>query len=168
MPIEVINMRPDKDFGSTNFLKSVLPAPDDAPNSSGIPGLGLDVPEPRTESPQRPDYSHLPQNQLNSLPATPRSLNNHGMGHSTPIGRNLGSKLHTASSYSNQSSQVVSMPFDGPNSVNPLPPPPLPPPIFLDEENCYNKLPPKFPTWTSTSEGAKEQRPKWNDEGKLI
>ncbi|KAK0169077.1 hypothetical protein PV327_002823 [Microctonus hyperodae] len=184
MPIEVINMRPPKtdlgkDFVATNFLKSVLPSSDGAPNPIGIPGLGLDLPEPRTESPQCPDYTHLSSSQLNITPTTPRmigaqgatlGLNNHQLGHSTPlsIARNLASESHTPSPYSSQGSQSnVTMSFDQPTSgsINPLPPPPLPPPIFLDDENCYNKLPPKFPTWTPANEGAKEQS-EWNDDGK--
>jgi len=179
-PIEVINMRPSKneknnaDFNISSFLKTVLPSSDGTSDSGGIPGLGLDVSENRVESPQRPNYRHSPS--LGPLPSqgTPSlggggSLNNCQMSHSTPLsGRNL-SESHTPSPYSSQNSQSnIIGPFDGPtnaNTVNPLPPPPLPPPIFLDDENCYNKLPPKFPTWTPPNEGIKEPA-KWEEKGK--
>ncbi|CAG5087755.1 Similar to RPRD2: Regulation of nuclear pre-mRNA domain-containing protein 2 (Homo sapiens) [Cotesia congregata] len=155
MPIEVINMRPkDGNEFTPSFLKSVLPS-SEAP--SGIPGLGLDIPEPPPESPQRSEYPHLP-GQLNN--AARLSLGNQLRG--------LGNDSHTPSPYSSQGSQSnVAMVFENQNPVpiNPLPPPPLPPPIFLDEENCYNKLPPKFPTWTSTNEAKNintwtEEKPK--------
>lgn len=120
MPIEVINMRPSKtgEEFTSSFIK---PTADRAPISGGIPGLGLDVPEPTTKSPQRSDYS-----------------TNH----------------HTYTNQNNQNN-AAGMSFDGSNtnSINPLPPPPLPPPIFLDDDVCYNKLPPKFPTWTPANEG---------------
>ncbi|XP_057330980.1 regulation of nuclear pre-mRNA domain-containing protein 2 isoform X2 [Microplitis mediator] len=145
MPIEVINMRPkDGNEFAPSFLKSVLPS-SEAP--SGIPGLGLDIPEPPAETPQQSEYPHLP-GQLNSNAASRMGLGNHQL-------RNLANDSHTPSPYSSQGSQSnVTMAFETQNTVpiNPLPPPPLPPPIFLDDENCYNKLPPKFPTWTPTNE----------------
>ncbi|EZA60065.1 uncharacterized protein LOC113563395 isoform X2 [Ooceraea biroi] len=181
-PIEVINMRPSKnessnpDFNISSFLKTVLPSSDETPDAGGIPGLGLDVSENRVESPQRPNYRHSPA--LGQLPVTPvisrmgnqGGLNNCQMSHSTPLPvRNLSAESHTPSPYSSQNSQSnVTGPFDGSataNTVNPLPPPPLPPPIFLDDENCYNKLPPKFPTWTPPNEGIKESA-KWEEKGK--
>lgn len=188
-PIEVINMRPSKneknaDFNISSFLKTVLPSSDGTSDSGGIPGLGLDVSENRVESPQRPNYRHSPS--LGPHPVTPvisrminnqntpslggsGGLNNCQMSHSTPLSvRNL-SESHTPSPYSSQNSQSnITGPFDGSanaNTVNPLPPPPLPPSIFLDEENCYNKLPPKFPTWTPPNEGIKDSA-KWEEKGK--
>lgn len=147
MPIEVINMRPkDGNEFAPSFLKSVLPS-SEAP--SGIPGLGLDIPEPPAESAQQPEYPHLP-GQLNSA-ASRMGIGNHQL-------RNLANDSHTPSPYSSQGSQSnVTMAFETQSTVpiNPLPPPPLPPPIFLDDENCYNKLPPKFPTWTPTNEGTR-------------
>lgn len=187
-PIEVINMRPSKneknaDFNISSFLKTVLPSSDGTSDSGGIPGLGLDVSENRVESPQRPNYRHSPS--LGPHPVTPvisrminnqntpslggsGGLNNCQMSHSTPLSvRNL-SESHTPSPYSSQNSQSnITGPFDGSanaNTVNPLPPPPLPPSIFLDEENCYNKLPPKFPTWTPPNEGIKDSA-KWEEKG---
>ncbi|RLU14990.1 hypothetical protein DMN91_012877 [Ooceraea biroi] len=175
-------MRPSKnessnpDFNISSFLKTVLPSSDETPDAGGIPGLGLDVSENRVESPQRPNYRHSPA--LGQLPVTPvisrmgnqGGLNNCQMSHSTPLPvRNLSAESHTPSPYSSQNSQSnVTGPFDGSataNTVNPLPPPPLPPPIFLDDENCYNKLPPKFPTWTPPNEGIKESA-KWEEKGK--
>ncbi|XP_071557092.1 uncharacterized protein [Temnothorax nylanderi] len=188
-PIEVINMRPkneknNADFNISSFLKTVLPSSDGTSDSGGIPGLGLDVSESQVESPQRPNYRHSPS--LGPHPVTPvisrmissqgtpslsgsGGLNNCQMSHSTPLAvRNL-SESHTPSPYSSQNSQSnITGPFDGPtnaNTVNPLPPPPLPPPIFLDDENCYNKLPPKFPTWTPPNEGIKDSA-KWEEKGK--
>ncbi|XP_034940360.1 uncharacterized protein [Chelonus insularis] len=174
MPIEVINMRPSKgdvkDFSAANFLKSVLPTAEGAPNSSGIPGLGLDVPEPRTESPQRPDYGHLLAGQLNPVSAGSRILNMQNTLGNHQMCRSLANESHTSSPYSSQGSQS-NIPFDTSTAapINPLPPPPLPPPIFLDDENCYNKLPPKFPTWTPTNE-EKSMNSSWtsdnSDKGK--
>ncbi|KAK2576925.1 hypothetical protein KPH14_005544 [Odynerus spinipes] len=184
-PIEVINMRPSKsenseDFNISSFLKTVLPSSEGSQDPGGIPGLGLDVSDPQVGSPQRPNYRHSPA--LGQLPVTPvlsrmmisqgssiGNLNNCPMNHSTPISvRNLPTESHTPSPYSSQNSQSnITVPFDGSsnaNVVNPLPPPPLPPPIFLDDENCYNKLPPKFPTWTSSTE-IKEPA-KWEEKGK--
>jgi len=182
-------MRPSKnennnaDFNISSFLKTVLPIADGTPDQGGIPGLGLDVSENQVESPQRPNYRHSPT--LGQLPVTPvmsrmmnsqavpplggGGLNNCQMSHSTPLPvRNLSAESHTPSPYSSQNSQSnMAGPFDGPtnaNTVNPLPPPPLPPPIFLDDENCYNKLPPKFPTWTPPNESIKESA-KWEDKG---
>lgn len=185
-PIEVINMRPSKneknDFNISSFLKTVLPSSDGTSDAGGIPGLGLDVSENRVESPQRPNYRHSPS--LGPHPVTPvisrmsnqntpslggsGGLNNCQMSHSTPLSvRNL-SESHTPSPYSSQNSQSnITGSFDGSanaNTVNPLPPPPLPPPIFLDDENCYNKLPPKFPTWTPPNEGIKDSA-KWEEKG---
>ncbi|XP_015119557.1 serine/arginine repetitive matrix protein 1 [Diachasma alloeum] len=152
MPIEVINMRPSKgaageEFPSGSFLK--VPEANSATSSGGIPGLGLDLPEPRAESPQRPDYTHLERQVGTTTPRMggaqgERIGGNHQIGHSTPLARGPG--------YSREQGG-----FEGTaSSVNPLPPPPLPPPIFLEEEGCYNKLPPKFPTWTPANEGTKE------------
>ncbi|KAL0099738.1 hypothetical protein PUN28_019860 [Cardiocondyla obscurior] len=188
-PIEVINMRPSKneknnaDFNISNFLKTVLPSSDEPSDSGGIPGLGLDVSENRVESPQRPNYTLSPSlgphsvtpviSRMMSSQSTPSlsgsGLNNCQMSHSTPLTvRNL-SESHTPSPYSSQNSQNnITGPFDAPtnsSTVNPLPPPPLPPPIFLDDENCYNKLPPKFPTWTPPNEGIKDSA-KWEEKGK--
>lgn len=185
-------MRPSKnennnaDFNISSFLKTVLPTADGTPDQGGIPGLGLDVSENQVESPQRPNYRHSPT--LGQLPVTPvmsrminsqgapslggGGLNNCQMSHSTPLPvRNLSAESHTPSPYSSQNSQSnMTGPFDGPantNTVNPLPPPPLPPPIFLDDENCYNKLPPKFPTWTPPNETIKESA-KWDDKGTMF
>ncbi|XP_012543177.1 uncharacterized protein LOC105840707 isoform X2 [Monomorium pharaonis] len=188
-PIEVINMRPSKndknnaDFNVSIFLKTVLPSSDGTSDSGGIPGLGLDVSENRVESPQRPNYRHSPSlgpvtpviSRMIGSQGTPSlgggsGLNNCQMSHSTPLSvRNL-SESHTPSPYSSQNSQSnITGSFDGPSNantvVNPLPPPPLPPPIFLDDENCYNKLPPKFPTWTPPNEGIKDAA-KWEEKGK--
>lgn len=187
----MINTRPSKnesnnaDFSISSFLKTVLPSSDGTPDTGGIPGLGLDVSENQVESPQRPNYRHSPAlGQLSVTPAISRimgnqsvqsplgggvGLNNCQMSHSTPLPvRNLSAESHTPSPYSSQNSQSnVTGSFDGPanaNAVNPLPPPPLPPPIFLDDENCYNKLPPKFPTWTPPSESIKESA-KWEEKG---
>ncbi|XP_063978031.1 uncharacterized protein LOC135162955 [Diachasmimorpha longicaudata] len=160
MPIEVINMRPSKGvtaekFPTGNFLKAS--EANSATSSGGIPGLGLDVPEPRTESPQRPDYAHL-ERQIGTT--TPRMVGaqvdriggNHQIRHSTPLAH--------GTVYPREQGG-----FEGTaGGVNPLPPPPLPPPIFLEEDGCYNKLPPKFPTWTPANEGPKEGA-KW-DTGK--
>ncbi|XP_018341481.1 PREDICTED: uncharacterized protein LOC108748028 isoform X1 [Trachymyrmex septentrionalis] len=183
-PIEVINMRPSKDeqnsadFNISSFLKTVLPSSDGTSDSSAIPGLGLDVSENQVESPQRPNYSpslgpvtpvvsRMMSNQGTPIVSGGGSLNNCQMSHSTPISvRNL-PESHTPSPYSNQNSQNnIAGLFDGPtnNTVNPLPPPPLPP-LFLDDENCYNKLPPKFPTWTSANESIKDAA-KWEEKGK--
>ncbi|XP_068980892.1 uncharacterized protein [Bombus flavifrons] len=185
-PIEVINMRPSKnesnsaDFNISSFLKTVLPSSDGSQDPGGIPGLGLDIPESRVESPQRSNYRHSPilgQHSVTPVISrimgnqnTPIGVNNCPITHSTPLPvRNLSGESHTPSPYSSQNSQSnITVPFDGPtnnNTVNPLPPPPLPPPIFLDDENCYNKLPPKFPTWTPTSETMKEPA-KWEEKGK--
>ncbi|XP_033354579.1 uncharacterized protein LOC117236064 isoform X2 [Bombus vosnesenskii] len=185
-PIEVINMRPSKnesnsaDFNISSFLKTVLPSSDGSQDPGGIPGLGLDIPESRVESPQRSNYRHSPilgQHSVTPVISrimgnqnTPIGVNNCPITHSTPLPvRNLSGESHTPSPYSSQNSQSnITVPFDAPtnnNTVNPLPPPPLPPPIFLDDENCYNKLPPKFPTWTPTSETMKEPA-KWEEKGK--
>ncbi|KAF7987965.1 hypothetical protein HCN44_004781 [Aphidius gifuensis] len=172
MPIEVINMRPSKTNGgeefNSNFIKNVFSTTDTAQLSSGIPGLGLDVPEPRIESPQRPDYSQLlPSTQINNSTTTSRIMAVHGLSH-TAI-KNLTSHSaplsHVLLSYSNENNQNNIMPFEksSPNTNNPLPPPPLPPPIFLDNDGCYNKLPPKFPTWTSINEG-KNLNSSWSSE----
>ncbi|CAL7935852.1 unnamed protein product [Xylocopa violacea] len=180
-PIEVINLRPSKsessgaDFNISSFLKTVLPSSDATQDPGAIPGLGLDIPETQVESP-RSNYRHSPV--LGQHPVTPvisRMIGSQGtMGvnscpitHSTPLPvRNLSAESHTPSPYSSQNSQSnITVPFDGPtnnNTVNPLPPPPLPPPIFLDDENCYNKLPPKFPTWTPPTETIKEAA-KWEE-----
>ncbi|XP_068980882.1 uncharacterized protein [Bombus flavifrons] len=187
-PIEVINMRPSKnesnsaDFNISSFLKTVLPSSDGSQDPGGIPGLGLDIPESRVESPQRSNYRHSPilgQHSVTPVISrimgnqnTPIGVNNCPITHSTPLPvRNLSGESHTPSPYSSQNSQSnITVPFDGPtnnNTVNPLPPPPLPPPIFLDDENCYNKLPPKFPTWTPTSETMKEPA-KWEEKGSVI
>ncbi|XP_043278204.1 uncharacterized protein [Venturia canescens] len=179
------------DFSISNFLKTVLPGigsagtvTESAANPSGIPGLGLDSLDTRPESPQRSEYGLLadPMNTPPSMSSrimsgsgTPLSgMNNHQMSHSTPLplSRSITSDSHTPSPYSSQNSlsNMTTLPFidttlNAP-TVNPLPPPPLPPPIFLDEENCYNKLPPKFPTWTSANEATKSESSKWNDKGK--
>ncbi|XP_033354578.1 uncharacterized protein LOC117236064 isoform X1 [Bombus vosnesenskii] len=187
-PIEVINMRPSKnesnsaDFNISSFLKTVLPSSDGSQDPGGIPGLGLDIPESRVESPQRSNYRHSPilgQHSVTPVISrimgnqnTPIGVNNCPITHSTPLPvRNLSGESHTPSPYSSQNSQSnITVPFDAPtnnNTVNPLPPPPLPPPIFLDDENCYNKLPPKFPTWTPTSETMKEPA-KWEEKGSVI
>ncbi|KYQ46835.1 Regulation of nuclear pre-mRNA domain-containing protein 2 [Trachymyrmex zeteki] len=183
-PIEVINMRPSKDeqnnadFNISSFLKTVLPLSDGTADSGAIPGLGLDVSENQVESPQRPSYSpslgpvtpvisRMMSNQGTPAVSGGGGLNNCQMSHSTPISvRNL-PESHTPSPYSSQNSQNnIAGPFDGPtnNTVNPLPPPPLPP-LFLDDENCYNKLPPKFPTWMPANEGIKDSA-KWEEKGK--
>ncbi|XP_076623017.1 uncharacterized protein LOC143342724 isoform X1 [Colletes latitarsis] len=182
-PIEVINLRPSKnessnaDFNISSFLKTVLPSSDGSQDPGGIPGLGLDISDAQVESPQRSSYRHSPI--LGQHPVTPvisrmmsnqsttLGVNNCQLSHSTPLPvRNLSGESHTPSPYSSQNSQSnITGPFDGPttnNTVNPLPPPPLPPPIFLDDENCYNKLPPKFPTWTPPSESIKEPA-KWEE-----
>ena len=181
-PIEVINMRPSKnesnnaDFNISSFLKTVLPSSDGTQDPGGIPGLGLDIPESQVESP-RSNYRHSPvlgQHPVTPVisrmmvnQSTPMGVNNCQISHSTPLPvRNLSGESHTPSPYSSQNSQSnITGPFDGPtnnNAVNPLPPPPLPPPIFLDDENCYNKLPPKFPTWTPPNETMKEAA-KWEE-----
>lgn len=176
-------MRPNKneasnaDFNISSFLKTVLPSSDGAPDPDGIPGLGLDVSENQLESPQRPNYRHSPAlGQLSVTPVISRMISNQGVGlnncqigHSTPLSvRNLSSESHTPSPYSSQNSQNNATGlFDGStstNTVNPLPPPPLPPSIFLDDENCYNKLPSKFPTWTPPHESIKEPA-KWEEKG---
>ncbi|CAK9829079.1 Regulation of nuclear pre-mRNA domain-containing protein 2, partial [Anthophora retusa] len=182
-PIEVINMRPSKnesnsaDFNISSFLKTVLPSSDGTQDPGGIPGLGLDIPESQVESPQRSNYRHSPVlgqhpvtpviSRMMGNQSTPMGVNNCQIAHSTPLPvRNLSGESHTPSPYSSQNSQSnITVPFDGPinnNTVNPLPPPPLPPPIFLDDENCYNKLPPKFPTWTPPNETMKEPA-KWEE-----
>lgn len=171
------------DFNISSFLKTVLPSVDGTPDPGRIPGLGLDVSENRVESPQR-NYRNSPT--LGQLPVTPvmsrmmgsqgvpplggAGLNNCQLSHSTPLSvRNLPAESHTPSPYSSQNSQSnITGPFDGSansNVINPLPPPPLPPPIFLDGENCYNKLPPKFPTWTPPNENIKESA-KWEEKGR--
>ncbi|XP_011167717.2 uncharacterized protein LOC105201415 [Solenopsis invicta] len=189
-PIEVINMRPSKngknnaDFNISSFLKTVLPSSDETSELGGIPGLGLDVSENRVESPQRPNYRHSPSlgpvtpvisrmmsNQGTSSLSGGSGLNNCQMSHSTPLPVRNMSESHTPSPYSSQNSQSnITGSFDGPSNantvVNPLPPPPLPPPIFLDDENCYNKLPPKFPTWTPPNEGHIKDSAKWEEKGK--
>ncbi|XP_020296538.1 uncharacterized protein LOC109861338 isoform X2 [Pseudomyrmex gracilis] len=180
-PIEVINMRPSKNensnFSISSFLKTVLPSSDGAPDPGTIPGLGLDVSDGQVESSQHPDYRNSPT--LGQLPVTPTisrmnsqgtpsinsGLNNCQMSHSTPLQvRNLSAEPHN-SPYSSQNSQGnITGPFDGSansNAVTPLPPPPLPP-MFLDDENCYNKLPSKFPTWTPRSESINDPD-KWKD-----
>ncbi|XP_076171070.1 uncharacterized protein LOC143148540 isoform X2 [Ptiloglossa arizonensis] len=185
-PIEVINMRPSKnesnnaDFNISSFLKTVLPSSDGSQDPGGIPGLGLDIPDSQVESPQRSNYRHSPilgQHPVTPVISrmmgnqnTPMGVNNCQLSHSTPLPvRNLSGESHTPSPYSSQNSQSnITGPFDVPtnnNNVNPLPPPPLPPPIFLDDENCYNKLPPKFPTWTPPNETIKEPA-KWEEKGK--
>ncbi|XP_017764357.1 PREDICTED: uncharacterized protein LOC108553826 [Eufriesea mexicana] len=185
-PIEVINLRPSKsenssaDFNISSFLKTVLPSSDGTQDPGGIPGLGLDIPESQVESPQRSNYRHSPVlvqhpvtpviSRMMGNQNTPIGVNNCPITHSTPLPvRNLSGESHTPSPYSSQNSQSnITVPFDGPtnnNTVNPLPPPPLPPPIFLDDENCYNKLPPKFPTWTPPTETMKEAA-KWEEKGK--
>lgn len=174
------NEKSNSEFNVSSFLKTLLPSSDGTPDSGTIPGLGLDVSESQVDSPQRPNYRHSPA--LGQLPVTPvisrmigsqgasslGGLNNCQMSHSTPLPvRNLSSESHTPSPYSSQNSQSnITGPFDGSanaNTVNPLPPPPLPP-IFLDDDNCYNKLPPKFPTWTPPSENVKEPV-KWEEKG---
>lgn len=178
-------MRPSKsesssaDFNISSFLKTVLPSSDGTQDPGGIPGLGLDIPESQVESPQRSNYRHSPVlvqhpvtpviSRMMGNQNTPIGVNNCPITHSTPLPvRNLSGESHTPSPYSSQNSQSnITVPFDGPtnnNTVNPLPPPPLPPPIFLDDENCYNKLPPKFPTWTPPSETMKEAA-KWEEKG---
>lgn len=178
-------MRPSKnesnnaDFNISSFLKTVLPSSDGSQDPGGIPGLGLDIPDSQVESPQRSNYRHSPilgQHPVTPVISrmmgnqnTPMGVNNCQLSHSTPLPvRNLSGESHTPSPYSSQNSQSnITGPFDVPtnnNNVNPLPPPPLPPPIFLDDENCYNKLPPKFPTWTPPNETIKEPA-KWEEKG---
>lgn len=186
----MINMRPSKTEGKSdgfniaNFLKSVLPSSDLA-NSSNIPGLGLDASVPTMKSSPPGDYRHSsPLRQHISAPVNSRginlqnttpigSLSNCQLPHSTPLAgvRNLTIDSHTPSPYSSQNSQGnntnITMAFDNSGgSVNPLPPPPMPPPIFLNDENCYNKLPPKFPTWSSANELNKESS-SWDEKGKI-
>ncbi|XP_066590062.1 uncharacterized protein [Prorops nasuta] len=175
-PIEVISSRASKndgnneDFNISSFLKTVLPSSDGAPDPGGIPGLGLD--ESQIDG-VHSNYTHSPTTPLNSRLISNQTTilgNNCQMVHSTPLpGRNLSAESHTPSPYSSQNSQSnITLPFENPgntSAVNPLPPPPLPPPIFLDDENCYNKLPPKFPTWTPTNETVKEPA-KWEEKGK--
>ena len=143
-PIEVINSRNDNvandKFNISSFLNNVLPA-DRAPNMSGIPGLGLDATD--NVSPSADYRSHQNQNSQ--------------MSHSTPLSMR---NLDAHSPYSNHNSQS-NVAFEN-ASVTPLPPPPLPPPIFLDDDNCYNKLPPKFPTWAPTNDMTAEPA-KWSD-----
>ena len=190
MPIEVINLRPSKananaeDFSISSFLKNVLPT--GGIQSVGIPsgGIpGLDSVDPGADSPQISEYGHLSSQMgtatpvsgrmISGAPGTPISNhNNHQILHSTPLRRSLADDSHTPSPYSSQNSQSNILPFVDntiiASPVNPLPPPPLPPPIFLDEENCYNKLPPKFPTWTSANEGTKNENTKWEEKGKMF
>ncbi|XP_012262702.2 uncharacterized protein LOC105689903 isoform X1 [Athalia rosae] len=187
-PIEVINMRPSKTegkadgFNISSFLKSVLPSSEIATNNSNIPGLGLDGSGPPMKSPPPGDYRHSsPLRQHLGTPVNSRQINvqntplgnlsNCQLPHSTPLSgvRSLTIDSHTPSPYSSQNSQgnntSMNLAFDSTgNSVNPLPPPPMPPPIFLDDENCYNKLPPKFPTWSSGNELNKEPLG-WDDKG---
>lgn len=185
-PIEVINMRPKSeakgDFNISNFLKSVLPGSELNANNSNIPGLGLDGSGPPMKSPPSGDYRHSsPLRQHLGTPVNSRQINmqnlplgNCQLPHSTPLGgvRSLTVDSHTPSPYSSQNSQGnntnMNLAFDNSgNSVNPLPPPPMPPPIFLDDENCYNKLPPKFPTWSSANEMNKESSA-WDEKGITI
>ncbi|KZC04882.1 Regulation of nuclear pre-mRNA domain-containing protein 2 [Dufourea novaeangliae] len=178
-PIEVISMRPSKnestsaDFNISSFLKTVLPSSDGTQDPGGIPGLGLDIPDSQVGSPQRSNYRHSPvlgQHSVTPVISRMMGVNNCQISHSTPLPvRNMSGESHTPSPYSSQNSQSnITGLFDAPtnnNTVNPLPPPPLPPPIFLDDENCYNKLPPKFPTWTPPNETIKEPA-KWEEKGK--
>lgn len=168
-----------EDFNISSFLKTVLPSSESTIDPGGIPGLGLDVSDAQiSESPQLMNYPHSPAREQH--PVTPTLsriinppltslgiMNNTPMNHSTPLPvRTLSGESHTPSPYSSQNSQSnIVVPFDGlvNNIINPLPPPPLPPPIFLDDENCYNKLPPKFPTWTSNE--PINDSTNWEDKG---
>lgn len=170
--IEVINSsgrEKNEDFSISSFLKTVLPTAEGPMDAGDIPGLG-DALDASQGDISHGDYniSHIPGTPINKrLTNNLSNVNNHHMLHSTPITmRTLSGESHTSSPYSSQNSQNNLLTFDGNlNSANPLPPPPLPPPIFLDDENCYNKLPSKFPTWTS-NEISKEP-PNWEEKGRL-
>ncbi|XP_043472767.1 uncharacterized protein LOC122505321 isoform X2 [Leptopilina heterotoma] len=169
--IEVINSsgrEKNEDFSISSFLKTVLPTAEGPMDAGDIPGLG-DALDSSQGDISHGDYniSHIPGTPINKrLTNNLSNVNNHHMLHSTPIAmRTLSGESHTSSPYSSQNSQNNILTFDGNlNSANPLPPPPLPPPIFLDDENCYNKLPSKFPTWTS-NEVSKEP-PNWDEKVK--
>lgn len=141
-------------FNSTGFINSVSV---DRVSNLGIPGLGLDTGDNSTlQSPPRGEYRPH-----SGTPLGPRMANQGSqMSHSTPLAmRNLNVDRHPP--YSNHNNQTN---FENSN-VTPLPPPPLPPPIFLEDDNCYNKLPPKFPTWTAANDMPNES--KWNDKSQL-
>ncbi|KAL7303317.1 hypothetical protein TKK_0004507 [Trichogramma kaykai] len=153
----------------SNYLKTVLPASDEAP---AIPGLGLDVGDMMSDKrPIQNDYRPPPVvgmaptvDRMMNVPNAPKgNLNQIHMSHSTPLqNRIINGESHTPSPYSSESSQNnTSIPlnaFDSaPNPINPLLPPPMPPIEFLDDNTCYNKLPPKFPTWTFANEAPKEK-----------
>ena len=161
---------PDKneDFNISSFLKTVRPSDTD---SSVIPGLG-DVPDSIPMGSPHMEYNigHISGTPINTmLPGNHSSVNNHHMSHSTPLPiRTLSGESHTPSPYSSQNSQSNVLSYDASiNPPNPLPPPPMPPPIFLDDENCYNKLPPKFPTWTPANEIPKDPA-NWEEKGLYI
>lgn len=156
----------------SSFLKTVLPSSDT--DSCVIPGLGDaadGLPEPILHNDYRPSMLPMPMTpmmgRMMSIPNTPMSNLNHSlMGHSTPLlNRNLNGEPHTPSPYSSENSQNnASAPSSFEPAIStPLPPPPMPPIEFLDDNNCYNKLPPKFPTWTFANETPKEPI-KWTED----
>lgn len=165
---------------ATTFLKTVLPTSNETPEPCGIPGLGLDAADDMPDSLECNDYrpllGRIPTTPLVgrmiSMPTTPiGSLNHMQMGHSTPLqNRSLNGESHTPSPYSSENSQInVPIPnntFDtSPVMATPLQPPPMPPIEFLDD-NCYNKLPPKFPTWTFANDPPPlKGPPKWEEKG---
>jgi hypothetical protein len=162
----------------SSFLKTVLPSSDTSSDLCGIPGLGLDATDAMPDTSQCNDYRPIIgqistplMGRMINVPTTPiGNLNHIQISHSTPLqNRNLNGDSHTPSPYSSENSQnnaaVPVNSFDGStSSVNPLQPPPMPPIEFLDDNNCYNKLPPKFPTWTFANETPKEPT-KWEDKG---
>ncbi|KAJ8678406.1 hypothetical protein QAD02_014193, partial [Eretmocerus hayati] len=161
----------------SHFLKTVMPSSDSITDPCGIPGLGLDDTDQVISGPVPVnEYRPSMHEQPSLTPITGRvmpttslvNLSHTHLGHSTPLqARNLNGESHTPSPYSSENSQNnatnPSNSFDGlVSAINPLQPPPMPPIEFLDDNNCYNKLPPKFPTWTFADDTPKEDS-KWND-----
>lgn len=137
-PIEVINMRPKN--ANNDFATSTLP------------GLGD---KGSSQSPHNVDYSRSPlMKRMMSNPGSHGGMNEMGLGTPSPY-----------SSQNSQSNVTFDVPHPNSSAINvPLPPPPLPPPIFLGEDNCYSKLPPKFPTWSAPPEVNKNSS-KWDNKG---
>ena len=138
-------------------MKTVLPISD---SNCNIPGLGLDASDNLNS---KIDYRHSALNISSSLssstPSTTISnlINPTAVNHSTPLSiKSLTFDTRCSSTYASQNSQKTCTgnfePLSNSNLINPLPPPPMPPSIFMDDEPCYNKLPPKFPTWTFANE----------------
>ena len=180
MDMHLPMLEANNDEPVSSFLKTVLPSSDTASDSCGIPGLGLDTGDPMPEPLLCNDYrppltTQMPTTptlgRIISIPTTPvGSLNHTQISHSTPLqNRSLNGESHTPSPYSSESSQnnasMSTNAFDATmNAMNPLQPPPMPPIEFLDDSNCYNKLPPKFPTWTFANDPPKEPV-KWEEKG---